>query len=194
MPRLTQITLGTLLMVWSIFGGAKDYPDAALGNEDGFVDLSLSISKFEKQKNGVARLLIQNTLGGKKVGFVVELQPTWKAQKIENADAYFYWGNAEIASTGEDSNAFLNTLTKLYGLPSQNAIFLARVKVQVVGLANDPARIEQEPIKMKFFLNPDGPDEFYSEVFVNVDLKQKVLEFNEKDPEYRGALVKSLSK
>lgn len=181
-------------MVWSIFGGAKDYPEAVLGNEDGFVDLSLSIAKYERHKNGVARFLIQNTLDGKKVGFVVELQPTWKAQEIENSDAYFYWGNAEIASTGEDSNAFLNILAKLYGLPSQNVIFVNRVNAQVVGLANDPARIENEPIKMKFFLNPDGPEELYSEVFINVDIKRNALEFNEKDQEYRGALVKALSK
>jgi hypothetical protein len=43
-------------------------------------------------------------------------------------------------------------------------------------------------------LNSDGPEELYSEVFVNVELKRNVLEFNEKDPEYRGPLVKSLSK
>lgn len=180
-------------MVWSIFGGAKDYPEAMLGKEDGFVDLSLSIAKYEKQKNGVARFLVRNTLDGKKVGFVVELQPTWKVQKVENADAYFYWGNAVIASTGKDSDTFLKILSKLYGLSLQNVSFSNRVNAQVVGLANDPARIENEPIKMKFFLNPDGPEELYPEVFINVDLKQNILEFNEKDPEYRGALVKSLS-
>jgi hypothetical protein len=181
-------------MVWSIFSGAKDYPAAVLGTEDGFVDLTLSISKYEKQKNGIARFLIKNTLDGKRIGFVIELHPTWKAQKIENVDAYFYWGSAEILSTGEDSDAFLTVLSKLYGLPTTNLTFLTRVNAQVVGLANDPANIENQPIKMKFFLNSDGPDELYSEVFVNVDLKRRVLEFNEKDPEFRGALVKSLSK
>jgi hypothetical protein len=169
MTLLAQLTLGTLLMVWSIFSGAKDYPAAVLGTEDGFVDLTLSISKYEKQKNGIARFLIKNTLDGKRIGFVIELHPTWKAQKIENVDA-------------------------LYGLPTTNLTFLTRVNAQVVGLANDPANIENQPIKMKFFLNSDGPDELYSEVFVNVDLKRRVLEFNEKDPEFRGALVKSLSK
>lgn len=181
-------------MIWSIFGAAKDYPDAVLGTEDGIVDLMLSISKYEKQKNGIARFLIQNTLHGTKIGFVIELQPTWKAQKIENADAHIYWGYAEFLSTGEESNAFLSVISKLYGLPTSKPTFANKLKAQVVGLANDPARIENEPIRMKFFLNSDGPEELYSEVFIKVDLKRKVLEFNEKEPEYRGALVKSLSK
>lgn len=181
-------------MTWSIFGSANDYPPAALGAEDGFVDMTLSIAKYEKLTDGRARLVIQNTLDEKRVGFVIELMPTWKAQKIENTEAYFYWGHAEITGTGEASNNFLAALSKLYGLAGSKRAFGTKVAAQVAGLANDPARLESEPIKMKFFFNSDGPEELYSEVFINVDLKRKILEFNEKDPDYRDALVKSLSK
>ena len=46
--------------------------------------------------------------------------------------------------------------------------------------------------RMKFFFNPDGEEALYSEVFINIDLSEKRLEFNEKDNDYRAPLLRSL--
>jgi len=181
-------------MIWSIFSSANNYPPVSFGEEGGFVDLTLSISKYEKIKNGNSHFIIKNTLNGTKVSFILVLMPTWKAQKIENSESIIYWGNAEIISNGEESNAFIYLLSKLYELPESDLTFVNNVSAQVVGLMNDPAHIETDLTKMKFFLNSDGPDELYSEFYINIDLKNKVLEFNEKDPEYRQPLVNSLAK
>lgn len=181
-------------MIWGTSGSADDYPPASLKSEEGFVDITLSIARYDRQSSGRVRLVVRSTLDGSKVGFVIELLPGWEAQKIEDADAFFYWGNAEVSSAGKESDDFLVALARLYGLSGPKPAFSAKVPADVVGLANDPARIESEPIRMKFFFNSGGPEDRYSEVFINVDLQRKVLEFNEKDPEYRNALVQSLSR
>ncbi len=179
-------------MIWDVFNKLNGYPQAQVRNEGGFVDVSLCIEKYEKLHEGVVRILIQNSLYREKFGFVVELQPEWTPQRLENMGADIYWGDAQFISTGADSNAFLGILSKLYGIQDQSLCFSRKLDVRVAGLLNDPSRIEHEPIKMKFFLNSEGSDELYSEVFINVDIKKKVLEFNEKDIGYRSALIKSL--
>ena len=62
----------------------------------------------------------------------------------------------------------------------------------MVGLASNPEQLEVSPCRMKFFFNPDGEEELYSEVFINIDLSEKRLEFNEKDNAYRAPLLRSL--
>lgn len=180
-------------MIWSIFSSASEYPNAILGDEEGFVDVSLSISKYETLNNGTKRFLIRNTLNGLKVSFIVELLPKWDAKPIENTNAIFYWGNANIISVGAESDVFLTQIAALYGIESAEKLLKKNISAQVVGLANDPKSIESIPIKMKFFLSPDEDENLYSEVFINIDLKNKVLEFNEKDPEYRLPLVRSMA-
>lgn len=111
----------------------------------------------------------------------------------ENSDITFYWGNANIISVGAESDAFINQVAKLYGVNGAVKKFKNKIPAQVVGLANDPRKMDSMPIKMKFFLSPDADESLYSEIFINIDLKKKVLEFNEKDPEYRLPLVRSIA-
>ena len=180
-------------MVWNIFSFAANYPKALLGNEDDFVDISLSISKYETLNNGSKRFTVKNTLNGQKVSFVLELLPEWDAKPIEDMDAHFYWGFATITSTGSESDAFIRQVAKLYNIQTPVEKFKNSISAQVVGLANDPTEIESSPVKMKFFLNPDADENLYSEIFINIDLNTNTLEFNEKDPDYRLPLVRSLA-
>ena len=177
-------------MIWSIFSSAKDYPQVEVGNEDGFVDL---IFKIVEVRNG-REFLVKGNLNGVKVGFAIELEEKWNPEEIEDIDEPFYWGEAYFKSIGADSNAFISALAKLYGASHRNFEVPEKVYAQVVGLACNPGEVLMHPCKTKFFFNPDGEEEFYSEVFINVDLNTKTLEFNEKDNEYRAPLLRSLSR
>lgn len=193
MKRGTEVVSGVIFMVWSIFSSASEYPKARFGEEEGFVDISLSIAKYEKTQSGSRRFLIKNSLNDKKISFAVELLPAWDAKAIENTESHFYWGRANLMSVGTESDAFITVLTELYGRKPENLKFKDTIPVQVVGLANNPEDVELAPVKMKFFLNPDAEEDLYSEIFINIDLKNKRLEFNEKDPEYRAPLVRSIA-
>ena len=180
-------------MVWNIFSSAGEYPPASFGKEDGFIDISLSISKHETLPNGARRFVLKNRLNEQNVSFVLEISPQWQVKPTENSDITFYWGNANIISVGAESDAFINQVAKLYGVNGAVKKFKNKIPAQVVGLANDPRKMDSMPIKMKFFLSPDADESLYSEIFINIDLKKKVLEFNEKDPEYRLPLVRSIA-
>ena len=67
----------------------------------------------------------------------------------------------------------------------------SRIDVDAVGLASDPRLVKSNPVKMKLFFNPDSESN-YAEVFLNLDLNTKVLQFHEKDPEYREPLLRTL--
>ena len=188
-----KLAIGILLMLSSIFSFGNTYPDAELTQEEGFVDITFRVLKHVKQSDGALRIYVRGKLQERKVGFAIDILPAWKKSAIENTDQFFYWGDARFIRTGEETDEFISALSHLYGLKVVSRKAKVNVPAQVVGLANDPALILSEPTKMKFFFNPDGEENLYSEVFINVDLRSSILQFNEKDMEYRMPLVSSLS-
>ncbi len=104
----------------------------------------------------------------------------------------FYWGEARFKSNGSITTGFIEGLASLYGAQISNLVVSESVYAQVVGLACNPENIENEPCKMKFFFNSEGGEALYSEVYINIDLRSRVLEFNEKDMAYRAPLLRSL--
>jgi hypothetical protein len=187
-----KYVLGIMIMIWSIFSSAKDYPEVVVSEEEGFVDLAFTISNAKKLDTGAFEVAVKGHLKGDKVGFAIELLPSWNRQAVEGIDDAFYWGEAFFKSSGSESEAFIKSLAGLYGATVSNASVPGKVYAQVVGLACNPEQLEVSPCKMKFFFNPDGEEELYSEVFINIDLTAKKLEFNEKDNDYRAPLLRSL--
>ncbi len=187
-----KYVLGILIMIWSIFSSAKDYPEVVVGEEDGFVDLTFTISNSKKLESGSYEVVVKGNLKGDIVGFAIELLPSWNPQSVEGIDDPFYWGEAFFKNTGEESVAFIRSLASLYGATVSGASVSNEVYAQVVGLACNPEQLEVSPCKMKFFFNPDGEEALYSEVFINIDLSENKLEFNEKDNDYRTPLLRSL--
>jgi hypothetical protein len=115
-----KYVLGTVIMIWSIFSFAKNYPEVVVGEEDGFVDLSFTISNSKKLDSGSYEVSVKGKLKGKKVGFVIELLPIWRSQAVEGIDDAFYWGEAFFKSTGAESEAFIKSLATLYGATVRN--------------------------------------------------------------------------
>jgi hypothetical protein len=181
-------------MVWSIFSFAKAYPEVAVNREEGFVDISIPIASCETLKDGSTRIVVRGDLDGRRVGFAMVLNPEWKATEIENTGQFFYWGSGSIVRTGKLTDEFLVQLAHLYGEQNKPTGANDVVRVEVVGLANDPSRLLTSPTNMKVFLNSNGGEDLYGEIFINTDVPHGVLEFNEKDPEYRSPLLKSLAR
>lgn len=178
-------------MIWSIFSSAKDFPQVKIQEEDGFIDLSFHISKIVKSNESLD-IEVKGKLKSRNVGFNIKLLPNWNPQPIEGMEGSFYWGEAYFKSNGSITTAFIEELASLYGAQISNLVVPDTVYAQVVGLACNPENIENEPCKMKFFFNSEGDESVYSEIFINIDLQNRVLEFNEKDMEYRAPLLRSL--
>ena len=162
-----------------------------MSTADGFVDIDLPIIQAESKLSSLVSVVARGKIQGSVVGFAVDLDSKWIVKPIENANASFYWGKARLRSIGPDSDAFSKLLAGLYQLPCATAKMPSHIEVEVVGLANDPRLVKSNPTKMKLFFNANSENN-YAEVFLNLDLNSKVLEFHEKDPEYRAPLLRAL--
>lgn len=191
LSRLTRcFIVGILSSLFGVASGAEP-PGGKLSTADGFVDIDLPIVQVGSRSSALVSVVARGKIQGAVVGFAVDLDPKWIEKPIENANASFYWGKARLRSIGADSDAFSKLLAGLYQLPCTTSKMPSRIEVEVVGLANDPRLVMSSPTKMKLFFNTDS-EHNYAEVFLNLDLKSKVLEFHEKDPEYRAPLLRAL--
>jgi hypothetical protein len=93
---------------------------------------------------------------------------------------------------GGESDAFLRLLDEVYGTGLSRKIMRERVPFLAVSLAGDPARLEHEPTKMKFFFESDA-EERDAEFYVNIDVQVQSVQFHEKDTDYRRGVVLALS-
>jgi len=182
------------LFLLNIFLNPGGFPNMIINNNgEDWVDLSLNIDNFEKKRNGTMIITVNSTYKDKNIGFQLEILPVWNVKKMDNSEQQFYWGKGHFKNTGDNTDYFISELAKLYKVNSKK-IIAKNIPVELVGLLNDPRKIESEPIKMKFFFNSNSENEsLYSEVFINTDLSKNILEFHEKDQSYRQAIINSLT-
>lgn len=181
-------------MIWSIFSFAKDYPEVVVGKDDGFVDLQFKIFSIQNLQSGNREFVVKGTLNKKKVGFSIELLPSWEPKMVEGLEQPCYWGKAIFKEIGSETSEFLLALSNLYGNQLDYVEAHPFVLAEAVGLACNPADIINTSCKMKLFFNPNSDESLYSEIFLNVDVAAKILELNEKDNEYRIPIIRSLTK
>ncbi|MES2825662.1 MAG: hypothetical protein V4732_18825 [Pseudomonadota bacterium] len=193
-----EVGSSVVLNAWLIYKipywfGDNDFPPVVIGNDEDFVDLSLKIVSFTKVESGANEFLVHGTLNNSKVGFCIELLPEWKEQNVEGFNKAFYWGNARFKSIGTETNNFILSLAKLYNVKIDSGVNEVS-EAEVVGLACNPNEVETTPSKMKFIFNSEANEDLYSEVFININMNRRILEFNEKDNKYRAPLLQSLLK
>jgi len=173
----------TNLLPWPV-------PRGRVSDEEGFVDIDLPLRSLTVESNGEIRADARGRVDGVVVGFGVVLFPKWEEQRKEGDRFSLFWGKGAFERTGPESDRFLEYLSTRYTLQTPGPM-LARLTVDVVGLDSDPSKAASVGAHMKFFLHSEVQDR-YAEVFVNIDLEESMLEFHEKDHEYRRPLVRAL--
>ena len=160
-------------------------------NEEGFFDITFKVTKVNQETDGSFDITALSEHEGQAVGFRLKIWNKWKKTPIKDINSHFYWGKGEFHNTGLPTNNLIKLLAKLY---EKKALRNSRkiIPVHIVGLANDPSQLLREPTKMKFFLDSDN-ESTESQVYINTDIKQGIIEFNEKDFEFRELLLRSLS-
>jgi hypothetical protein len=176
------------------FAGTASSTTAAPGeiiSEDGFVDVELPVISRQFDKDGMVRLSAIGIVEGRRVGFGLDIDSQWKMQKPDDVPITIYWGSAVIRSLGEESDTFLSLLAEKYGGDQDTKRMVQNVSVTVAMLDGAPDTMSKKPFKMKIFFEQGGQDK-YAEIFINVDLENKKLEFRDKDPEYHRGILASL--
>jgi len=86
----------------------------------------------------------------------------------------------------------VQALDEIYGTKRGSKAMKPELKLTALAMDGDPQRPEKEPLEIKCFYESDKQDES-AEFFTNIDLKARRLELNEKDEEYRAAMVKAFA-
>lgn len=177
----------------ALFGAANGGEPTAgrLSTAEGFVDIDLPVVQTDSKSPNLVSVVARGKIQGAVVGLAIDLSPNWIAKPIENANASVYWGKVRLRSIGPESDAFSKLLAGHYHLPCATAKMPSRIEVDAVGLSNDPRLVKSNPIKMKLFFSANS-EKNYAEVYLNLDLNAKVLQFHEKDPGYRAPLLRGL--
>lgn len=151
------------------------------------------------------------------VGFYAVIPVSgWQEQVDgEDDDAFHsFWGSVTLHSRGVQSDRLLALMADYYDIAASQVMkpnllnkifsrtndamaktwkFPSSVDCLAVGIASNPALIEDEPIRMKLFFDEGVENGRYAEVFFNVDLPEGFGALNEKDEEYRVDLIHWLS-
>ncbi len=176
----------------SIFGSVKGVAQKVRSVvEEGFVDLDLPLMSHNIDPSGSRVLIARGVLDTVPVGFSIEIHSAWKAQPLEDGSATFYWGRVTLRSIGPPSDNLVSALARLYGLPKPATGMLPAIDAEAVGLANDPRDMGTSAIRMKLFFHSESEDQ-YAEVFLNTDIPNRLVQFHEKDMEYRKELLRAL--
>jgi hypothetical protein len=166
--------------------------DLTAGSEEGFADLCLKMNGLVREQDGKYRFEARAIHEGRHVAFAVTLGSVWDVQKLEDMDEPLYWGEAQLSSLGNESDAFIQILDQLYETGFGALRMRRNVDFAAVSLAGDPRQLEREPLKMKLFFEADV-DDLCAEFYLNCDAARSLVQFHEKDTDYRGPIILALT-
>ena len=166
--------------------------------EEGFVDCTLRISNLvssvHEHRFHLAASFHSETVG-LDVVILRGIRGALNPEMTELIPNHVYYDGVKFIRSGSESDRLIMVLAELYGLPREQRQMVDRFSFTAIALHQDDVDMEVEPISIKLFGN-DGEDmseEVYFESFFKLDLPSKLVYWNEKDPEYREALISALS-
>lgn len=167
-------------------------------SEEGFVDCVFRIADLVETPSAYEfRMLASHN--GQVVGLRASVVKGIKAgfdSKMNLNKAHVYRKGVVFHSSGAESDRLLASLSALYGNPKPDARMADEASFTAIALHQGALDIGADPVKIKLF-GRDGPadsEDDYYESFFNLDLKNRLVYWNEKDQDYRKPLLKGLSK
>jgi len=185
-------TLGLLsstLVGCSAPQGRKELPEITSESEEGYYDLVFSISGQQRLPDGTQLLRALGVHHGNHVGIEFGFGPVWRQDSMGNVPVYI--GTATYRSIGAESDQFLTTLDQLYGTGLSPKIMNKETVFSAITLEGNPNELARGPVKVKLFYDT-GAEDRYAELYTNVDLKARTLHIDEKDEDYRAAIIQAL--
>ena len=183
--------------LWSLLAGAwigvaraEERPVVVSGKQD-FVDIDLPLATSETDAAGTYRATGRGQIDGALYGFTICYEMVWTPSSSTDIDIRF--GKAVLTSIGAPSDRFVALLERLYKMPVSGKPMVAEVSVRVASLGADPKQLGHEPVRTKLFFYADAGEDRYAEAFLNIDPKNGMLEFHDKDSEYHAGILRALT-
>ena len=158
--------------------------------EEAFYDLVFQIREHTKLADGGQTIRTYGTHGGTEIGFAVSLSSAWRKNTF-GPDDVVYGGKVIYRSIGPESDLFLRVLDELYATEQSPTHMKTETAFSGISLQGDPRDLDKGIVKIKLFFQDNDPDS-YAELYTHIDLKGRKLYVNEKDMDYRLAVVRAL--
>lgn len=168
-------------------------PEIASEAEEGFQDLVFAVRTHATQHDGIRLITASGQAQGEPVEFAFQLGPSWEGGAVKSVDVPMFRGAVTVRSTGPASDRLLKVMDVLYDTHLAPAGMATSTEFAAISLAGNPGDLQAGPVKMKLFFESED-EERYAELYLNVDLKASRIELHEKDPEYRKAVIRALSR
>ncbi|WP_445722603.1 hypothetical protein [Flavobacterium sp.] len=153
------------------------------------------ITESNKIENNIWTIVCKATFENLIVGFrlfiIDNIDPGINEDKID--ETKFVKDGLSIIGIGEESNNFLYVISKLYEIPNNQKFTNEKLLYTVFPLNNNVAKLSKGKFNFKVFYDDSDEKKLYSEFYINIDLKNKIVEFNEKDEDYRKNIIKTFS-
>ena len=166
-------------------------------SEEGFVDSVFKIVNLRRVR-GHYRFHLGASFGSAEVGLDCRvlrgIEPGFDAE-MGLSESHVYRDAIEFSRSGPESDRFVRSMVKRYGSRKRSAKMVASVSFTGIALHQGELDVEREPVKIKLF-GFDWPEDEpakYNESFFNLDLSNRLVFWNEKDQEYRAALLSALT-
>jgi hypothetical protein len=163
--------------------------------EEGWQDLIFTITKKEKIDNGFWSLTCKAKYENQIVGLKINIADGIPAGIVNNEldNTRFVENGIEIQSIGTESDKLISVISQLYGQLKLTKFSTEKLTFTIFPLNRENATLENGRFKFKLFFDDNNEQNLYAEFYLNPDLKNGIVELNEKDEEYRQNIVKLLS-
>jgi len=164
--------------------------------EEGWQDLVFTLTNKELQTDGYWNITCKATHKGSIVGFRIFILEGIEAGIVDGDldNTKFIWDAFRIEGIGEESDHFINIISQFYGQQAVQKFTDDQLVYVAFPLNRDKANLEEGIFKFKLFFDDNNERELYSEFYLNLNFPNGTLELNEKGEEYRGNIIKHMSK
>ncbi len=167
--------------------------------QDEFQDIVLSVVESELKNTEDYELIVKGKYNGQTVGLKIKIKDKLKAGLANGGMDGFdttavALNGVSFHSIGEESDNLIKILSKLYEYPSSKPFTKNEISFDMFSLNGEQADLSKGYFKFKLFFDPYDSLGLYSELFLNVNLPKNEVEINEKDFEYREAIVKAFTR
>jgi len=168
-------------------------PEITSESEEGYYDLVFGIKETQTLSNGSQLISASGTHRGKSVGLQIVLSSSWKQGSIDlgsGSTLATYRGDVTFRSVGAESDLLLQIMDQLYGTKLSPKKMKTETNFTAISLEGNPQNLKNGMTKIKLFFETDNEDE--AELFANIDLNAHKVYINEKDADYRSAVINAL--
>ena len=161
--------------------------------EEGFTDIvAVVIEAIKKESRYIIRC--GGNFEGKKVEIILDIPQMFEAGIVGNEPNQRAFTNGCLILQGEEGTSFAKMFSKVYCVNSGKIEDInVKREITIFPLMENRSYVESDTIFTKIFFDNENEMEQYGELFLNISLSDKIVEFNEKDIEYRYNIVKNLS-